>query len=344
MQVVPGQAGTARLAEVAEPDADQGSVLVRTLLVGLCGTDHHLVGRRRARTGGPTPAAPLVLGHEAVGMVCAAAGSSGLEPGQLVTGIVRRPCTECAACARGDWDFCSSGRYAERGIRGADGFGRDRWRLEPAYLVPVPAELGELGVLVEPMSVVCKAMETAHYVGARVPGAPGRRRMLVTGAGPIGLLTAAAGVDAGFDVTVVDVMAAGVKPDLTVAAGAAYTNDLGALAAERFDLAVECSGAAGVMPAVTPMLAQAGVLMLIAGAALAPEQASATARPLVGANGAVVGTVNAGRRHYPQAVELLCRLDHDWLGRLITRRVPVAAWTDALHRHAEDVKVVVDFA
>lgn len=347
MQVVPGRRGSACAATAAEPAEDEGTVLVGTLLVGLCGTDHHIIGRpseRRRRHGAP-PAA-LVLGHEAVGRVCSAPASSGLAPGQLVTGIVRRPCTECGACARGDWDFCTSGHYTERGIRGADGFGRDRWRSEPAYLVPVPERLGELGVLVEPMSVVCKAMETARYVAARVPAAPGlRKRMLVTGAGPIGLLTAGAGIDAGFDVTVVDVMRSGVKPDLATDLGATYTDGLDALVDDpRFDLAVECSGAAEVMPTVTRTLAQAGVLMLIAGAGLLPNKASEVARPLVGVNGAVVGTVNAGRRHYPQAVETLGRLDRDWLTRLITRRVPVTDWPAALDRDENDVKAVVDFA
>lgn len=346
MQVVPGRPASAQVATVAEPAEDDGTVLVRTLLVGVCGTDHHIVGRsgRRRRSNGEEPS-PLVLGHEAVGRVLSAPVSSGFEPGQLVTGIVRRPCSECGACARGDWDFCTSGHYTERGIRGADGFGRDRWRSDPAYLVPVPEQLGEPGVLVEPMSVVCKAMETARYVAARVSPALGlRKRMLVTGAGPIGLLTAAAGRDAGFDVTVVDIMAAGVKPDLVTDLGATYTDDLDALVDEaRFDLAVECSGAAAVMPTVTRTLAQAGVLMLIAGACLLPDEASETARPLVGVNGAVVGTVNAGRRHYPQAVETLSRLEHGWLARLITRRVPVTDWPTALDRDENDVKSVVEF-
>lgn len=217
MQVVPGRPASAQVATVAEPAEDDGTVLVRTLLVGVCGTDHHIVGRsgRRRRSNSEEPS-PLVLGHEAVGRVLSAPVSSGFEPGQLVTGIVRRPCSECGACARGDWDFCTSGHYTERGIRGADGFGRDRWRSEPAYLVPVPEQLGEPGVLVEPMSVVCKAMETARYVAARVPTALGlRKRMLVTGAGPIGLLAALLAVQRGLEVHVLDRVVDGARSPIS---------------------------------------------------------------------------------------------------------------------------------
>ena len=343
MSVVPGRRDTAVAAAVPEPPADEGSVLVRTLLVGVCGTDLHVVGGRRRspapRTGAPGAERPLVLGHEAVGRVLAAPPTSGFAPGQLVTGIVRRPCPECPACARGDWDFCTSGRYTERGIRSADGFGRDRWRSDPAYLVPVPEELGELGVLVEPMSVVCKALEAALYIARRVPSTPAR--MLVTGVGPIGMLAAAAGRDAGFEVTVLDRMRTGVKPDLVAALGARYTDDLGSLAdGPRFDLALECSGAASVIAPAAALLGQAGVMVLIAGAA---GEAGSVANLLVRANAAMVGTVNAGRRHYSQAVETLVRLDRDWLARLLTRRVPLERWQEALDRDDNEVKVVVDF-
>jgi glucose 1-dehydrogenase len=341
MCVVPGQRGTAMAALVSEPAADEGSVLVRTLLVGVCGTDLHVVGRghgANSRHGG-ADGRRLVLGHEAVGQVVSAPAGSGFVPDQLVTGIVRRPCPDCAACAGGDWDFCTSGRYTERGILRADGFGRRRWRCEPSYLVPVPEGLGELGVLVEPMSVVCKAFEAGFHVARRAPARPAR--LLVTGAGPIGLLAAAAGVDSGLDVTVVDQMATGIKPDLVAALGGTYTDDLGSLAGgPRYDLVMECSGAAGVIGPAAALLGQAGVMVLIAST---PVEPGPVANLLVRGNAALVGTVNAGRRHYSQAVETLVRLDRSWLARLITRRVTLDCWPTALERGPDDVKVVVEF-
>jgi hypothetical protein len=58
----------------------------------------------------------------------------------------------------------------------------------------------------------------------------------------------------------------------------------------------------------------------------------------------VFGSVNANRAHYRMAAQALARADKDWLARLITRRVPLAHWQDALRRHPDVVKGVIDFA
>lgn len=356
MTVVPGRPESAQLSEVAEPAADDGSVLVETMLVGLCGTDSEIIEQG---VGYPPPGADsLVLGHETIARVLQAPTASGLTPGDLVTGIVRRPCpARCPACARGEWDFCRSGTYIEHGIRGSAGFGRQRWRSEPAYLIPVPAALGELGVLVEPMSVVCKALEAAAHIAARAYANP--TRLLVTGAGPIGLLAAAAAVTAGFEVTVLDRMPAGVKPDLARALGATYAHDIGTLGGmdtddiftaangtPQFDVVLECSGATEVIARSATMLGQGGVMVLIgiAGHGCPPAQLGMVTNALIRSNAALVGTVNAGRRHYADAVDALLRIDRSWLSELITRRVSLAGWPAALRRGDDDVKVVVDFA
>jgi len=354
MTVVPGRPDQAGLSDVAEPLDDEGSVLLETLVVGLCGTDAEIV---EEGVGYPPPGADaLVLGHEAVARVLAAPASSGLAPGDLVTGIVRQPCpARCPACARGEWDYCSSGTYTEHGIRGSAGFGRERWRSEPAYLVPVPEPLGELGVLVEPMSVVCKALETARHVAARAYARPAR--VLVTGAGPIGLLAAGAAAASGFEVTVLDRMRTGVKPTLAAKLGAAYTDDLDALGGidtddiftanggAQFDVVLECSGATGVIARAATTLGQNGVMVLIgiAGHGSDRVQLGMVTNALIRSNGALVGTVNAGRRHYADAVDTLLRLDREWLTQLITRRVALEQWPTALTRSDDDVKVVVQF-
>jgi len=355
MSVIPGHPESATVATLDEPSAADGSVLVEAMIVGLCGTDAEIIAEG---VGSPLPGeTALVLGHETVARVLEAPASSGFTVGDLVTGIVRSPDpVPCAACARGEWDFCRNGLYTEHGIRGSAGFGRQRWRSEPAYLVRVPDRLGELGVFIEPMSVICKALETADHIGSRAYSAP--KRLLVTGAGPIGLLAAAAARVAGFDVTVLDRMAQGSKPDLARAIGAAYTNDLGTLGGmatadifiasqstvEPFDVILECSGATAVIARAATMLGQAGVMVLIGIAGHgAPVDLGVLGSALIRSNGAIVGTVNAGRRHYPQAVEVLEQITADWLRRLITRRVPLANWPSAIERTDDDVKIVVDF-
>ena len=65
---------------------------------------------------------------------------------------------------------------------------------------------------------------------------------------------------------------------------------------------------------------------------------------LVLENDVVFGTVNANRRHFEQAAEQLRQADPAWLSRLITRRVPLERWHDALDKGDDDIKVVVDFS
>ncbi len=87
-------------------------------------------------------------------------GPSDFAVGDHVMGIVRRPDpVPCPNCAVGEWDMCSNGGYTERGIKQVDGFMSERWRIEPDYAVRVDKDLGVLGVLLEPTTVVAKAWE-----------------------------------------------------------------------------------------------------------------------------------------------------------------------------------------
>jgi threonine dehydrogenase-like Zn-dependent dehydrogenase len=127
--VLPGQAGSARLDDVPEPFPGEASVLVETLAVGVCGTDLEIANGEYGWA--PPGHQRLVLGHESLGRVLQAP-EDGLEPGDLVVGIVRQPDpVPCESCAAGEWDMCRSGRYAEHGIKELDGFMRERYRIDP---------------------------------------------------------------------------------------------------------------------------------------------------------------------------------------------------------------------
>jgi hypothetical protein len=67
-------------------------------------------------------------------------------------------------------------------------------------------------------------------------------------------------------------------------------------------------------------------------------------RELVLENNVVFGTVNANRRHYQAAADALAQTDPAWLEHVITRRVPVGRWSEALVRQPHDVKTVIEFA
>ena len=126
--VEPQKPETARLEEIAEPDARNGSVLVEAIAVGVCGTDVEIVEGKYGWA--PQGKTRLVLGHESLGRVMDPGPNSSLKEGDLVAGIVRRPDpVPCSNCAVGEWDMCRNGQYTERGIKEIDGFMSERWRI-----------------------------------------------------------------------------------------------------------------------------------------------------------------------------------------------------------------------
>ena len=340
LSIVPGQLASAQVEERPEPAASEGSVLVEGLLMGVCGTDVEI-----AKDGYgvlPPGSQRLVLGHESLGRVVSAPDGSGFAAGDLVAGVVRRP-DGCAACADDQWDMCLDGGYVERGIRGADGYGATAWRADPRFLVPLDPGLGDLGVLLEPASVVAKAWEQTERIGARAYWAP--RTVLVTGAGPIGLLAALVGVQRGLDVHVLDLPVDGVKAQLVRDLGASYHSGKVADAGLQPDVVLECTGVGQlVFDCLEHTHPNAVVALCGISAARAEAETPLTQlnRDLVLRNEVVFGTVNAGKRHYGQAAAALAAADNAWLARLLTKRVPLTSWSDALVRGPDDVKVVID--
>ena len=345
MTVSPGRPRSAGVTSLALPPG-RGGVLVEGLMAGVCGTDREIVEHGMGYP--PHGSDRLVLGHESVGRVVTAPAGSGFAPGDLVAGIVRRPEVDpCPACRAGEVDACLDGRYRSRGISGMDGYGATGWFLEPEFAVRLDAGLGLLGVLVEPASVLAKAWEQIERIAARSPR--GAERVLVLGAGPIGLLAALLSVRRGHETHVYDRASSGLKPELVHALGAAYHRAGPSGVAEvgaRPSIVIDCTGVPGLALGVIEHCAPQMIVCLIG----LPEGESGPdgfdpaplIRTLVRRNGVLFGTVNAGRRHFEAASAALADTDRAWLDGLITRRVPLSSWMQALQPRAEDVKVVVD--
>ncbi|MER7167640.1 glucose 1-dehydrogenase [Micromonospora sp. NPDC000207] len=341
--VTPGEPGSLRLVEDhPEPSSDEGAILVQALAVGVCGTDHEIIEGQYGEA--PPGERDLVLGHESLGRVLEDPTGT-LEPGDLVAGIVRHPDpVPCPNCAVGEWDMCRNGQYTEHGIKALPGFARERWRVQPRYAVGLDPALAEVGMLLEPASVVAKAWDHIDRIGTRAEWQP--RSVLVTGAGPIGLLAALLASQRGLEVHVLDLATSGPKPALAAALGATYhTESVDELPFEP-DVVVECTGAPVVVLDAMCKAAPTGIVCLTGvstGGRTVDFDAGALNRTLVLENNVVFGSVNANRRHWDLAAEALARADQSWLASLITRRVPLDDYADAYRQGSDEIKAVLDF-
>jgi threonine dehydrogenase-like Zn-dependent dehydrogenase len=340
----PGVPDSADLEQVPEPAVEEGAVLVDGVALGICGTDAEIV---RGDYGEAPPGADrLILGHESLGRVAEAPAGSGFARADLVVGIVRRPDpVPCPSCAAGEWDFCRNGRYTERGIKALHGYGSEHWRIEPEFAVKLDPGLGPLGVLMEPTTVVAKAWEQIDRVLTRATIEP--ERVLVTGAGPIGLLAALLARQRGYDLTVLDLATEGPKPELVRDLGGAYHSGPVTDVDPPPDIVVEATGVSQVVLDAIGHNAANGVVCLTgispSGYQIALDAGDLNRR-IVLENDLVFGSVNANRRHYEAAAEALAPAANRWLERLITRRVPLDRWHEALKREEHDIKVVVELS
>jgi threonine dehydrogenase-like Zn-dependent dehydrogenase len=342
--VLPGQPGSVELTDMPEPPEDDGPVLVQTEVVGICGTDLEVIDGEYGTA--PPGQQRLIIGHESLGTVLHAPDASGLQAGDLVVGIVRRrDPVPCPACAEGNWDMCTNGRYTERGITARHGYASERYRIHPEHLVRVDAALGSSGVLLEPASVLAKAWDHIERIGQRSTWDPDR--VLITGAGPIGLLAALLSIQRGYVTCVLDLATDGLKPEMVRRLGAHYFHR-GELdeAAAAADIVIECTGYPQLLLDAGHSQVQNRIVCLTGVSAAGEESAIDPGlynRNMVLRNAVLFGSVNANRRHYELAADALAKADPHWLADLITREVPLSRWADAYDREADDIKTVLRF-
>src|SRR5262245_60497132 len=315
--VVVPQEKSVRVVERSVPSRPRGSeVLLRTIEVGICGTDREISS---FEYGTPPPGATeLVLGHEALAEVVEVGPEvTRVRPGDLVVPTVRRPCKNphCAACRQEQQDFCITGEFSERGIVRADGFLCEYAIEEERFLVPVPRVLEGVAVLVEPLSIAAKAVHVFTTIHSRFGFDVPRLRGLILGAGPVGLLGAMVFQAQGFETHVFSREAEdGPRADLIRACGANYVSvertPLDRLPERigKIDVVFEAVGVPEVAFGALPALAANGVLILTG---IPAERGAVSAdlsrwmRDMVLKNQVIFGTVNASRSNYEDAIRCL---------------------------------------
>jgi glucose 1-dehydrogenase len=335
LAVFPGQANSLHLADLTKPTVDSvpngRGVLVRVLRVGVDGTDKEI----NAAEYGAAPEGYdfLVIGHEGFGQV-EAVGSEVTEvkPGDFVVATVRRPGTSIYDRI-GTSDMSTDDIYFERGINLRHGYLTEYYVDDAEFIVKIPNGLRDVGVLLEPLTVVEKGIAQAYEIQRRLrvwhP-----KRAAVTGAGTIGLLAALVLRLRGLDVTVF-----GQRPEpyrnseLIRQLDARYLSTKttsvldGASKHGPFDIVFEATGYSPIAFEAMRALGKNGVLVLSSvtgGDRHTDVMSDKINLDFVLGNKVVVGTVNANREYFERGVQDMALAEAEysgWLGQLLTHPI-----------------------
>jgi threonine dehydrogenase-like Zn-dependent dehydrogenase len=358
--VTPGTAESLHLREVRRPRVDDvpdgPGVLVDVIRVGVDGTDREIIEALFGTA--PDGDDFLVIGHESFGRVAEIGPNvpTDLTPGTYVVATVRRP-------GRSTYDRIglmdmTTDEPRERGINRLHGFLAEAYVEEPDFLVPLPDSLEAVGVLLEPLSIVEKAIRQAVEIQRRMKVWKPARATVI-GAGSIGLLAALALRLRGVEVAVYSRRPAPYRnSELLAGIGGRYFStaetSLAQLAesAGPFDLILDASGSSPLALGAAEILATNGVLILISvtsGDRTAELPTDRINQGFVLGNKVMVGTVNAHRDDFVAGVEDMLRAEAfypGWLGQLITNRVVGLANYEEMLRLLRDdkdaIKVVVE--
>lgn len=200
--VEPKNKGQLSLVKLSKPDLKPDEALVKTISVGIDATDLEIYAGAYGQA--PKGQRHLVAGHEAVGQIAAVGDRvSTLQEGDFVVPLVRAGCGTCPPCDNDEPDMCQRDNFTERGIKGAHGFLSDFFSENENNLVRLPSALVPFGALVEPLSVGEKAVEHAFRIQERFAWKPDK--IIVFGAGSLGILTTLALHAKGYDAQVFDI-------------------------------------------------------------------------------------------------------------------------------------------
>lgn len=337
---------------------------IRTLDVGICGTDREICSFAYGTP--PDGSEFLVLGHEAVGEVVEVGSSvTKFKMGDLVVPTVRRPCPHphCPSCRDARQDFCFTGDFTERGIKMTHGYMTEYFVEDQSHLNIVPRELRDVAVLVEPLTVAEKALAQVWQVQQRLPwnspsGIESERgkgkTAVVLGAGPVGILGAMALVVNGFKTYVYSRSAEpNPKAALVNSIGAKYISSETTSPAEfakmvgNIDLVYEAVGVAKISFDVMKVLGLNGIFVFTGIPPHKPAidiEADSLMRQVVLMNQAIIGTVNADRPAFENAIRHLGIFKQRWpeaLSKVITGRHPIENYRELLLGKATGIKNVI---
>lgn len=326
---------TVEIRDVSRPAAGAGQALIRMRYCGVCGTDIGIWSGTH-----PRAAAPLVLGHEFVGDVVETAGR--FAPGQRVVAYPLFSCGTCHPCRTGSPHVCAQLRLI--GIDGAGGMA-EYLAVDEDLLYPVPDAMSDrIAALIEPLAVCVRAVEQS---GTRVAD-----RVVVLGAGPIGLLTALVARHAGAArVLVSDVDPARLKraadlgfEPVDVREQDLFERTLAASDGDGADVVFECAGVPSAALDATRIARPGGTICL---ASLHKKPCPVALLDIAFKELRLVGTRVYTREQFRRSLDLAMDMS-DQLDRLITRTLPLSAAQDVFDLLADpasdEMKILIDCA
>ena len=364
--VVPGKKEL-RLVDHPLPQiSSEKQIKVKTLDVGICGTDREICTFVYGEP--PNGDDHLVLGHESLGRIVEVGSTvTRFKVGDLVVPSVRRPCSahDCKPCLNDKQDYCTNGQFTERGINQVHGFMTEYYVDDEKFFTYVPEELRDLAVMAEPLTIAEKGLSQVYAVQKRLPwactepGSPSGKglRAVVLGAGPIGILGAMKCVVEGFDTYVYSrSKAPNHKAELVEQIGAKYYSKYDTtpqeLAAEvgNIDLIYEAVGGSEFAFEVLQVLGTNGIFVFTG--IPAPERrleidSDILMRRIVLENLAIVGTVNADRKAFEDAITDLAEFNKRWpdtIKKVITGRYDVSDHQELLVGKSKGIKNVISFS
>src|SRR5712691_7801891 len=361
--VHPGRPNSIHLREIPEPKVadvpDGRGVKVKVLRVGVDGTDKEI---NAAEYGASPPGDDyLVTGHESFGVVEEVGPNvpSTIRPGTFVVASVRRPGSSIYGKI-GLQDFTTDDVYYESGINLLHGYLTEYYVEDHEYVFPLPANLAEVGVLLEPTTVAEKGINHAYEIQRRLKVWQPQRACIL-GSGTVGLLTALVARLRGLELTVYSLPGRPYRnADLVEELGGTYISSqeatLAQASADRgpFDLIVDATGFSPIVWDAAEVLGKNGVLVLasITGGDRKVEiNSDKINQSFVLGNKVMVGTVNAAPADFRSGVDDLIKAEAiypGWLGQLLT--TPIAGLENydemirELTENRDAIKVYVEVA
>ncbi len=294
---------------------ENSGITVKTLYTGVCGTDREIANDMlpfiRAENGDE-----LIIGHEAIGTVEDPGDSYLFKKGDLVVPMVRRP-GKCQLCQIGHQDYCIDGDFVEAGIRGKNGFMRERFRENEKFLLKVEDKsIEEIGVLTEPTKNVMKIMETFRFLSSRIPwyckdSTLSCKNLYIFGTGSEALLISFVFSTLGFNIFLVNRHPISDKIQSIIdSVGANFLDSStqiyeNKLSEYRPDVIIDAVGSSEILRKSVEKINNNGIIILFGTSGQLMEKNQDITGYIVDKNLTIAGSVDGSKENYREAIEFI---------------------------------------